>query len=60
MLEKILVALYIVKQKKWKIFDEKNAIIMKQSHADKFYSNTCRVKILNSFNPELQLKILNM
>ena len=33
---------------------------MKQSHADKFYANTCRVKILNSFNPELQLKIPNM
>ena len=36
--------------------DEKNAEITKRSHAYKGYASTYNVKILNSFNPELQLK----
>ena len=36
--------------------EKKNAKITKRSHADKSYTSTYIVKILNSFNPELQLK----
>ena len=54
---KILIAPYIVKQKKVKIFHvQKNAKIIKQSHGYKGYASVCSVEILNSFNPELQLR----
>ena len=54
MLANILIALYIVKQKKSeKILDAK---IAKGTHAIKGYANSYNVEILNSFNPELQLK----
>ena len=36
--------------------DEKKVKITKQSHACKGYASTYSVRILNSFNPELQLK----
>ena len=51
MLVKILIALYIVKQKKRNFLDKKNVKITKLSHA---YKDTYRDKIFNSFNPELQ------
>ena len=34
----------------------KNIKITKQEHASKGYASTYNVEILNSFNPELQLK----
>ena len=36
--------------------NEKNIKIAKQEHAFRGYASTYNVKILNSFNPELQLK----
>ena len=51
MLVKILIALYIVKQKKRNFLDEKNVKITKLSHA---YKDTYWDKNFNSFNPELQ------
>ena len=45
-----------MKQKKWNFLNQKNAKITKQSHAYKGYASTYSVKVLNSFNPELQLK----
>ena len=51
---------YSETKKKEKIFDEKhntkNSKITKQSHAYKGYKSTCNIDLLNSFNPELQLK----
>ena len=56
-LAKILVALYTGKQETVNIFwMKKNVTITKRCHAYKAYSSTCSVKILNSFNPELQLR----
>ena len=43
----------MVKQKKKNFSDAK---ITKRSHAYKGYIGSCNVEILNSFNPELQLK----
>ena len=43
-----------------KCLDEKNAKITKRSHDYKGYASTYSVEILNSLNPELQLKIVNM
>ena len=43
-------------QNKWKIFKQKNIRLAKQKHAFKGFSSTYNVEILNSFNPELQLK----
>ena len=37
---------------------EKNIKITKQEHAFKGFASTYNVEILNSFNPELQLKRL--
>ena len=57
MLGKVLIALYIVNQKKRQNFlDEKNAKITKPSHSYKGYASSYNVDILDSFNPELQLK----
>ena len=53
MLEKILIAVYIVKQKKIWL---KNAKITKRFHAYKGYASTYSVERLTSFNSELQLK----
>ena len=39
-----------MRQKKFKFFERKRA------HAFKGYASTCNDDILNSFNPELQLK----
>ena len=36
--------------------NQKNAKITKQTHAFKDYASSYNVEILNSFNPELQLK----
>ena len=43
-------------QKKRKIFKRKKCKITKQAHAFKGYASYYSVDILNSFNPELQLK----
>ena len=42
--------------KKSKTFLKENVKTTKRSHAYKGYASTYSVKILNSFNPELQLK----
>ena len=53
----VLIALYIVIQKKSENFlNDKNMKITKREHAFKVYASTYNVEILNSFNPELQLK----
>ena len=53
----VLIALYIVIQKKTENFlNDKNMKITKQEHAFKVCASTYNVEILNSFNPELQLK----
>ena len=39
-----------------KIFSTKNIKITKREHAFKGFASTYNVEILNSFNPELQLK----
>ena len=39
-----------------KILNEKNIKIAKQEHAFRGYASTYNVEILNSFNPEVQLK----
>ena len=50
-------ALYKVIQKHRKIFwTKKNIEITKWEHTFKGYASTYNVQILNSFNPELQLK----
>ena len=36
--------------------NEKNIKIIKREHAFKGYASTYNIEILNSFNPELQLK----
>ena len=54
-LVKIPIALYIVK-KKSKTFLKENVKTTKRYHAYKGYASTYSVKILNYFNPELQLK----
>ena len=43
-------------QNKWKFFKQKNIRLAKQKHAFKSFSSTYNVEILNSFNPELQIK----
>ena len=43
-------------QKTWKCFKQKNVKITKWEHAFKGYASTYNVEILNSFNPELQIK----
>ena len=54
-------ALYSDTAKHEKLFDEKKAIqnvkITKQSHPYKIFASTYNNDILNSFNPEIQLKI---
>ena len=43
--------------KKWKLFKQKNHVkITKLAHAFKSFASSYNVEILNSFNPELQLK----
>ena len=54
-LTKVLIVLYLVKQKSDNFLEEKNVKITKRSHACKGYSSTY-VVILNYFNPELQIK----
>ena len=51
-------ALYIVIQKSENFLYKKNVKMIKraQAHASKGYANSHKVDILNSFNPELQLK----
>ena len=51
-------ALYIVIQKSENFLYKKNVKIIKRArvHASKGYANSHKVDILNSFNPELQLK----
>ena len=48
-------ALYIVIQKKQKIFKQKNVKITKRAHDFKGYSSIDNVDILNHFNTELLL-----
>ena len=49
--------LYIVKQNKSeKLLEEKNSKIRKQSNAFKGFACSYNVEILDSFNPELELK----
>ena len=55
-LVKIVIALYIVKQKKENFLNEKNVKITKGSHAYKGYTSTYSVKTFHSFNPQLQHK----
>ena len=43
-------------KKSEKFLNEKNLIITKRAHALKGFASTYNVDILNSFNPELQLK----
>ena len=38
------------------VLNEKETKITKQLHTLKSYSSSCKAKILNSFNPALQLK----
>ena len=58
---KIQLLIYIVKQKKLKDFlNEKSVKITKQVHAFKDFAGIYNVEILNSFNSDLQLKILNL
>ena len=46
-----------MKQKKWEFFEQKkNVKTTKRFHACKGYASTYSIEILNSFNPELQLK----
>ena len=52
----ILIAVYIVTQKSEHFLNEKNIKITKQVHAFKGYASSYNVEILNSLNPELQLK----
>ena len=50
-----------MKQKKLKDFlNEKSVKITKQVHAFKGFAGIYNVEILNSFNSDLQLKILNL
>ena len=50
-----------MKQKKLKDFlNEKSVKITKQVHAFKDFAGIYNVEILNSFNSDLQLKILNL
>ena len=52
-----MTTLYIRKQKKSEnFFNEKNVKITKRSRAYRGYVSTYNVEILNSFNPEQQLK----
>ena len=43
-------------QRKWIFFNEKNVKITKQAHAFKGFASSYNAEVLNSFNPELQLK----
>ena len=43
-------------QKNINILNEKNVKTTKQAHAFKGYASPYNVEILNSFNPELQVK----
>ena len=43
-------------QKKWKFFKRNSLKIPKRIHAFKGFASSYNVEILNSFNPELQLK----
>ena len=57
MKKKVLIALYVVVQKKKeKFLKEKNVKITKQEHAFKGYASSYNVDILNSFNSELHLQ----
>ena len=46
----------MVTQKSGNSLNEKNVKITKRAHAFKGFASSCNVEILNSFNPELQLK----
>ena len=52
----VLIALYVVIQKRESFFNQKNVKITKQAHTLNVYASSCNVKYLNSFNPEVQLK----
>ena len=47
---------YIVIQKKWKSFKWKKCKNNKKAHAFKGFASSYNLEILNSFNPEQQLK----
>ena len=47
---------YIVIQKSENLLNEKNVKITKQTHASKGFASSYNLEILNSFNPEQQLK----
>ena len=51
-----MAALYIVIQKSENFLNEKNVKITKRENAFKDFSSIYNVKILISFNPEVQLK----
>ena len=55
-LAKIVIALYIVTPKNVKFLEAKKAKLTKPSDAYKVDGSSYYVNILNSFNPELQLK----
>ena len=55
-LKKVIRAFYVVRQRKWKFFEQKNVKITKQAHAYKGYASSYNVEILNYFNPELKVK----
>ena len=46
----------MIQNKSENYLNEKNVKITKREHAFKAYPSTCNVEILNSFNPEIQLK----
>ena len=46
----------MIQKKTCNFFEQKNIKITKQEHGFKGYESTYNVEILNSFNPELQLK----
>ena len=46
----------MIQKKEKKFLNKKDVEITKQAHAFKGFSSAYNVEILNSFNPELQLK----
>ena len=47
-------------QKSAHFLNGKNVKVKKRAHAFKGYASTYNVEILNSFNPELHVKILSL
>ena len=49
-------SLYSDTKKSQNFLNDKNIKIAKREHTFKSYASTCNAEVLNSFNPELQLK----